>query len=290
MTPILMAASAAGLLSGGFVFAAPAVAAEGTVVQPGTETPTTNTPPTTTGGVQPGTETPAPETPVETPQPGTETPAPEPEIVTPQPGTETPVETPVPENPPVVETPAETVPVTQTPVEEPTPVAPSPVTETPSAADVTPAEQSPVVAEPAAEPVAVVPAEPVVVEPPKPVILSEGNAEITGPDVSGTATYITVPFKTTVNASVETTAGTFEAAEVTVGTYDLDAGTIDYSIDGKDNTLTVAEPVAAAIRAADQAIPSETAELAREATAEGDYSTSAGQWSASSVWGAPTNA
>ena len=294
-TPLLIAASVASLLSSAIAFAAPAMADEEVVVQPGTETPAPETPSTDTGAAQPGTETPS--EPVEGTQPGTETPveeAPTPVDETPQLGTETPVEeapAPVEETtPPVIEAPVEEIPEpvdTTAPVEEAPVVEQPAVDEAPAPETVDPAAEAP--AAPAAEepvaettPVPVVPA-PVV--PAKPVVLSEGAAELTGPGVDATAGYVTVPFKTTVNADVNTQFGEFSAPEITVGTYDLETGTADFSVAGNEQTLTLAKPVADGVRAASEAVPAEVTENARQATASGDYHGTVGPWDGSAVWG-----
>lgn len=295
-TPLLIAASVASLLSSAIAFAAPAMADEEVVVQPGTETPAPETPSTDTGAAQPGTETPS--EPVEGTQPGTETPveeAPTPVDETPQTGTETPVEeapAPVEETtPPVIEAPVEEIPEpvdTTAPVEEAPVVEQPAVDEAPAPETVDPAAEAP--AAPAAEepvaettPVPVVPA-PVV--PAKPVVLSEGAAELTGPGVDATAGYVTVPFKTTVNADVNTQFGEFSAPEITVGTYDLETGTADFSVAGNEQTLTLAKPVADGVRAASEAVPAEVTENARQATASGDYHGTVGPWDGSAIWGA----
>ena len=295
-TPLLIAASVASLLSSAIAFAAPAMADEEVVVQPGTETPAPETPSTDTGAAQPGTETPS--EPVEGTQPGTETPveeAPTPVDETPQLGTETPVEeapAPVEETtPPVIEAPVEEIPEpvdTTAPVEEAPVVEQPAVDEAPAPETVDPAAEAP--AAPAAEepvaettPVPVVPA-PVV--PAKPVGLSEGAAELTGPGVDATAGYVTVPFKTTVNADVNTQFGEFSAPEITVGTYDLETGTADFSVAGNEQTLTLAKPVADGVRAASEAVPAEVTENARQATASGDYHGTVGPWDGSAIWGA----
>lgn len=295
-TPLLIAASVASLLSSAIAFAAPAMADEEVVVQPGTETPAPETPSTDTGAAQPGTETPS--EPVEGTQPGTETPveeAPTPVDETPQLGTETPVEeapAPVEETtPPVIEAPVEEIPEpvdTTAPVEEAPVVEQPAVDEAPAPETVDPAAEAP--AAPAAEepvaettPVPVVPA-PVV--PAKPVVLSEGAAELTGPGVDATAGYVTVPFTTTVNADVNTQFGEFSAPEITVGTYDLETGTADFSVAGNEQTLTLAKPVADGVRAASEAVPAEVTENARQATASGDYHGTVGPWDGSAIWGA----
>lgn len=295
-TPLLIAASVASLLSSAIAFAAPAMADEEVVVQPGTETPAPETPSTDTEAAQPGTETPS--EPVEGTQPGTETPveeAPTPVDETPQTGTETPVEeapAPVEETtPPVIEAPVEEIPEpvdTTAPVEEAPVVEQPAVDEAPAPETVDPAAEAP--AAPAAEepvaettPVPVVPA-PVV--PAKPVVLSEGAAELTGPGVDATAGYVTVPFKTTVNADVNTQFGEFSAPEITVGTYDLETGTADFSVAGNEQTLTLAKPVADGVRAASEAVPAEVTENARQATASGDYHGTVGPWDGSAIWGA----
>ena len=307
-TPLLIAASVASLLSSAIAFAAPAMADEEVVVQPGTETPSEPV-----EGTQPGTETPVEEAPApveETPQPGTETPveeAPAPVEETPQPGTETPVEeapAPVEETtPPVTEAPVEetpepvdtTAPVEEVPVVEqpavdaaPAPEASDPVAESPAVpaaeepvAETTPA---PVAEEPVAE-TTPTPVAPAPVVPAKPVVLSEGAAELTGPGVEATAGYVTVPFKTTVNADVNTQFGEFSAPEITVGTYDLETGTADFSVAGNEETLALAKPVADGVRAASEAVPAEVTENARQTTASGDYHGTVGPWDGSAVWG-----
>ncbi|WP_099299384.1 hypothetical protein [Corynebacterium dentalis] len=295
-TPLLIAASVASLLSSAIAFAAPAMADEEVVVQPGTETPAPETPSTDTGAAQPGTETPS--EPVEGTQPGTETPveeAPTPVDETPQLGTETPVEeapAPVEETtPPVIEAPVEEIPEpvdTTAPVEEAPVVEQPAVDEAPAPETVDPAAEAP--AAPAAEePVAETTPAPVVpapVVPAKPVVLSEGAAELTGPGVDATAGYVTVPFKTTVNADVNTQFGEFSAPEITVGTYDLETGTADFSVAGNEQTLTLAKPVADGLRAASEAVPAEVTENARQATASGDYHGTVGPWDGSAIWGA----
>lgn len=295
-TPLLIAASVASLLSSAIAFAAPAMADEEVVVQPGTETPAPETPSTDTEAAQPGTETPS--EPVEGTQPGTETPveeAPTPVEETPQTGTETPVEeapAPVEETtPPVTEAPVEEIPEpvdTTAPVEEALVVEQPAVDEAPAPETVDPAAEAP--AAPAAEePVAEstpVPVAPAPVVPAKPVVLSEGAAELTGPGVDATAGYVTVPFKTTVNADVNTQFGEFSAPEITVGTYDLETGTADFSVAGNEQTLTLAKPVADGVRAASEAVPAEVTENARQATASGDYHGTVGPWDGSAVWGA----
>ena len=122
--------------------------------------------------------------------------------------------------------------------------------------------------------------------PAKPVVLSEGAAELTGPGVDATAGYVTVPFKTTVNADVNTQFGEFSAPEITVGTYDLETGTADFSVAGNEQTLTLAKPVADGVRAASEAVPAEVTENARQATASGDYHGTVGPWDGSAIWGA----
>ena len=159
--------------------------------------------------------------------------------------------------------------------EAPAPEASDPAAEAPAA----PASEEPVAEIPTA------PAAPAPVVPAKPVVLSEGAAELTGPGVDATAGYVTVPFKTTVNADVNTQFGEFSAPEITVGTYDLETGTADFSVAGNEQTLTLAKPVADGVRAASEAVPAEVTENARQTTASGDYHGTVGPWDGSAVWG-----